>query len=207
MTATIVRTAAASSWSILAIALLGLAGSAVSARAQLVDGPQFGIGYVANAPDQMGGASAYALWPVFGGIGLYVDAKFDIDDPTGDVAFRPGLTAAEVRSSEDFTGARFLTDEFSHRSVNVAVVRPINAGVFVYVGGGMVWRENYKLYEEIIAEVGRALWVADPEFDDTTTNLMGGLILRISSVLSSQIGYETNPKGVTAGLSLRLPRW
>lgn len=181
--------------------------STPSLQGQLTEGPQFGLGYVANAPDQMVGGSAYAIWPVLGGLGIYVDAKFDIEGPRNDIAFRDDLTAAEVRASPDFTGARFLKDDFSHRNVNVALVRPINPGVFIYAGGGLSWGENYKLYEQIIAEVGRALWVADPEFDETTTNLLGGLILRISSVLSSQIGYETNPKGFTAGVSLRLPRW
>lgn len=194
-------------------AFVGAFGVAVSlaapaaVSAQVVDAPRFGIGYVANAPDQMAGGSAYAIFPVAGGLGLYVDAKFDVDSPSKDIAFRPDLTGAEVRSSEEFTGARFLKQEFSYRSVNVALVRPINTGVSIYAGGGMAWGENYKLYEQIIGELGYALWVVDPEFDETEVNLMGGLILRISSVLSTQIGYETQPNGVTAGVSLRLPRW
>lgn len=180
---------------------------ATAISAQVVDAPQFGIGYVANAPDQMAGGSAYVILPVAGGLGLYADAKFDIDSPSKDIAFRSDLTGAEVRSSEEFTGARFLKQEFSYRSVNVALVRPLNTGVTLYAGGGMVWGENYKLYEQIVGELGYALWVVDPEFDETDVNLMGGLILRISSVLSTQIGYETRPNGVTAGVSLRLPRW
>lgn len=187
--------------------LFSFAAATSDLHAQGVDGPQFGLGYVANAPDQMAGASAYVILPVLGGLGVYVDAKADVDSPSEDVAFRPDLTGAEVRSSPDFTGARFLNQEFSFRSVNVALLRPINPGVSIYAGAGLAWGENYKLYEQIIGDEGFALWVADPEFDETRTNLLVGLVLRISSVLSSQVGYETEPRGFTAGVSLRLPRW
>ncbi len=180
---------------------------AAGLEAQVVTRPQFGVGYVANAPDAVAGASAYALWPVLGGLGLYVDAKFDIDSPNKDIAFRTDIDAEDMRTSPEFSGARFLNQEFSFKSLNVAVLRPLTTGLMVYAGGGVAWGENYKLYEQIIGELGYAIWVADPGFDETRVNVMGGFMLRLNAHLTTQFGYETQPKGVTAGISLRIPSW
>ena len=66
------------------------------AGGQELDRVRFGIGYVANAPSQMVGVGGYVLLPVYGGLGLYVDVKGDIDDPSGDRAFDGSRTAEEV---------------------------------------------------------------------------------------------------------------
>jgi hypothetical protein len=36
---------------------------------------------------------------------------------------------------------------------------------------------------------------------------MLGVFFRLTSLISSQFGFETQPRGITAGASLRLPRW
>jgi hypothetical protein len=176
---------------------------------QELDRVRFGVGYVANAPDQMAGGGAYVLFPRWGGIGLYVDIKGDIDSPSKDRAFDKTLTAAEVVTDPRYAGTRFLREETSwRRSYNVALIRPLNPFLMVYAGGGYSQSEKYKLYDVPTAsEVGRALLVRDPDLDQNRANFMAGLILRVVPGISTQVGLETEPRGFTAGVSLRIPPW
>jgi hypothetical protein len=166
---------------------------------------QFGIGYVANAPNMLGGGNAYVLFPVLGGIGLYVDAKFDLDNPSDDIAFRSDVTDDEIGSQ--VPGAEYIKKEFSWKSFNVGVVRPLTPFLMVYGGAGPSRATVYHLYQTIEADIGRALWVEAPDLEETRVNLMLGMFLRLTSLISSQFGFETQPRGITAGASLRLPRW
>jgi hypothetical protein len=166
---------------------------------------QFGIGYVANAPNMLGGGNAYVLFPVLGGIGLYVDAKFDLDNPSDDIAFRSDVTDDEIGSQ--IPGAEYIKKEFSWKSFNVGVVRPLTPFLMVYGGAGPSRATVYHLYQTIEADIGRALWVEAPDLEETRVNLMLGMFLRLTSLISSQFGFETQPRGITAGASLRLPRW
>jgi hypothetical protein len=178
------------------------------AGGQELDRVRFGIGFVANAPSQMVGVGGYVLLPVLGGIGLYVDGKGDIDSPAEDRAFEEGLTAADVENDPRYAGTRFLEDETSwRRNYNVALVRPVNPFLMVYGGAGISQGEGYTLYDVPQGDVGRALWVRDPRGDENRVNFMVGLILRVVPSISSQLGFETQPRGFTAGLSLRLPPW
>lgn len=173
--------------------------------AAVLDAPQFGVGYVASAPDLMGGISGYVILPRMGGIGLYADVKFDLDDPTGDLAFRKGMTPAEVEAGLE--GVRYIKRESSWRSFNAALVRPLNPSFIVYGGAGYSRRTSYRLYEQVAFDVGQALIVKDPGGGEGRVNLLAGVLLRLSSLMSSQLGIETQPRGLTVGVSLRLPRW
>lgn len=181
------------------------------AEGQELDRVHFGVGYVVNAPDQMAGASGYVLFPNFGGIGIYLDVKGDIDSPSGERAFDNSLTSAEVEVDPRYAGTRFLKRETSwKRSFNVALIRPLSRFMMVYGGGGLSTGEQYALYDVPtgqVGEVGRALWVRDPRGDEDRVNLMLGLILRVLPGVASQLGFETHPGGFTAGVSLRLPPW
>ncbi len=178
------------------------------AGGQELDRVRAGIGFVANAPHQMAGAGGYILLPLWGGIGLYVDGKGDIDSPAKDRAFDEDLTAAEVMTDPRYAGTRYVKSETSWRlSFNMALVRPLNPFLMVYLGGGFSQGEAYSLYDVPQGDIGRALWVRDLEFDEDRVNIMLGLILRMSRMFSSQIGIETQPRGLTVGISLRLPPW
>lgn len=195
---------------LLAVLLLGneLLRSPPHAGGQELDRIHFGIGYVANAPKQMAGGGAYVLFPDFGGIGVYVDVKGTIDSPTKERAFEEGLTYAEVLVDPRYAGTRFLRNETSwRRSYNAALVRPLNPFLMIYAGGGYSQAEDFVLLDVPQGDVGRALWVRDPDADQDGVNLMVGLFLRLLPGISTQIGFETKPKGFTAGVSLRLPSW
>jgi len=172
-----------------------------------VERAQFGIGYVANAPESMAGIGGYVILPALGGIGLYLDAKFDPTDPSDKSGFEAGLTAEQVR--ETVPGNEFIKDESSWQSFNAAVVRPLNPYLIVYAGGGVAKRTVFELYEEPSGTWGMSgvLWVEAPDREETRVNFMLGAILRLSSRISTHFGFETEPTGVTVGASVRVPRW
>lgn len=171
-----------------------------------LDRPHFGIGYAANAPNLMAGGAAYVVTSYFGGIGLYLDAKFDVEDPSGDIAFEDGLTADEVQNEVE--GAEFIKRETSYRSFNAALMRPVTPYLLVYAGGGLVQRSRFHWYEAPESDLGVSgvFWVRAPAEDDTMGNFMVGIFMRVSSFLSTQVGLETGPRGFTIGASLRPPR-
>lgn len=187
---------------------LGLGVGSVSGQASAsgLDRPHIGIGYAANAPNLMAGGGAYWVTPYFGGIGLYLDAKFDVEDPSGDPSFEAGLTANDVVNQIE--GADFIKRESSYRSFNAALVKPVTPYLILYAGGGLVQRFRYHLYEAPDSDLGLSgiFWVEAPEEDDTMPNFMMGMFMRISSFLTTQTGIETEPRGFTIGASLRLPR-
>lgn len=197
-----------------AVLALAAVGALAAPAASQTAGPpplsrtQFGVGFVANAPDAILGGSAYVLLPTAGGIGIYVDAKFDNADPSGELGFDARYTSRQVAGE---LGGVFVKREASWRSVNAAVIRPLTPSFMAYVGGGIAYATYYDLFANVPPEVdaghGGVVWAESPDDEGSVGNLMFGVMLRMTSRLTTQFGYETNPKGVTAGISLRLPAW
>lgn len=166
--------------------------------------PRFGIGYVGNAPDLLAGGGAYAILPVLGGIGLYVDAKFDTSPGSAEDGFIAGLTAREV---DDEIGDDFRDDDSSWRSFNAAIVRPLTPSFMLYGGLGHARETVYRQYYDDTGERGLAgyYWVESPEDERSQLNVLLGMFLRMTPRLNAQFGFETMPRGGTVGLSLLLP--
>lgn len=191
---------------LLAVTLMASPAMAQRAPAPLTRA-QFGIGYVANAPDAMVGGNAYVILPRFGGIGLYVDAKFDASSPTSERGYDASATSLQVVS---MPGSTYRSTEGTWTSFNAALIRPLNPQFWLYAGGGVAKVTRYDLYDvDIDAGVGLGgvAWVENPATAETRANLMAGIMMRVSPHLTAQFGYETQPKGVAAGFSLRFPRW
>jgi hypothetical protein len=165
----------------------------------------FGIGYVANAPDLLGGVSGYAVFPILGGLGLYVDAKFDLDSPSRDDTFISTLTDREVE--EQVAGAEFIDDADSWQGFNFALVRPLSPSLMVYAGAGVATRTRYREYRDPEGEMGRLGFfiVEAPDDEWTSVNALAGGFLRLGRWLDFQFGLETRPRGFTVGGALRLP--
>lgn len=180
--------------SLLALALPGRA----AAQEQMVLEPHFGAGFVVLAPHQYIGFSAQALTLRMGGIGIYVDAKFDRTPPSKEQEFDPSLTADEA---EDLFGDRLFTEEDSWQSVNVALIRPVIPELLLYLGAGYSSQEHYRQYYDQSGERGLEglYWVEDPGRSGSKLNLLGGGFFRISQSLLVQFGVETKPRGVTVG--------
>jgi hypothetical protein len=54
---------------------------------------------------------------------------------------------------------------------------------------------------------GGVVWAEDPGAQETRANLMVGIIMRLTGRVSTHLGLETQPRGLTVGASLRIPRW
>lgn len=165
----------------------------------------FGIGYVANAPQLLAGAGAYATFPLLGGLGFYLDAKFDVNGPSREDNFESALTALEVE--DQIPGVALVGSEDSWRSFNIAVVRPLTPAFMVYLGAGYATRTRYHEYRDPKGERGLLglLWAEAPHEESSTVNGLFGGFLRLGRPLDFQFGFETAPRGFTVGGSLRLP--
>jgi hypothetical protein len=188
----------------LALAAAGLAAAPLAAQDTL--GVRFGVGYTANAPEMLAGASGFVILPAMGGIGLYLDAKFNPDSPRKDGAFLEGRTALQIE--DEVAGVRFQDSKDSYRSFNVAVVRPMTPSMMLYAGAGISQMTRYREYFDPTEEMGLIgfFWVEAPDEKSTSINGLAGAFLRISSLISFQTGFETNPKGFTVGATFHLPR-
>lgn len=182
-----------------------------AARAQQtipeLDRTQFGIGYIVNAPDEMGGVGGYVVFPKWGGIGLYLDYKWDFSDPANSEDFEEGLTAEDVPF--EVPSAFFLEKEPSYRGFNVALVRPVTSFLMLYGGAGLKQRTVYHSYEDPSGTLGRGgvFWVESTSESDDRVNVLLGLMMRVGPRVTSHFGFESEPRGITAGVSLRIPRW
>ena len=180
--------------SLLALALPGRA----AAQEQPVLESHFGAGFVVLAPHQYIGFSAQALTLRMGGIGIYVDAKFDRTPPSDEPEFDPTLTAQQA---EDQFGDELFIEEDSWQSINVALIRPVIPELLLYLGAGYSSQEHYRQYFDPAGERGLEgyYWVEDPRVSGNRLNLLGGGFFRISQSLLVQFGVETKPRGVTLG--------
>lgn len=186
------------------VALFAGSAPAEAQRSEAPDPPRFGLGYVANAPELLAGAGAYVILPILGGLGLYLDAKFDADPRTGDDRFEEDLTAQEV---DDEIGDEFRDDDSSFRSFNAAVVRPVTPSLMLYGGLGYTEETFYRQYYDETGTRGLAgsYWVAAPGLDTSGLNVLAGMFLRMTSRFNAQFGVESAPRGATVGISVSLP--
>ncbi|HEX2207787.1 MAG TPA: hypothetical protein VHG93_08890 [Longimicrobium sp.] len=166
--------------------------------------PRFGVGYVANMPNQFAGVSAHFLSDMFGGVGLYVDAKFDVESPEDDDGFEPSLTAREV---EDERGDQLFHEDGSWRSFNVALMKAIAPQFVVYAGAGLADGKHYAQYIDAEGELGLEgfYWVRDEEKSGSEINVLGGAFFQLTRSIAFQVGAESKPGGFTVGVSYLVP--
>lgn len=166
--------------------------------------PRFGIGYVANMPNQFAGVSAHFISDFLGGLGVYVDAKFDVESPEDEEGFEPDLTAAEV---DETRGDQVFHEDGSWRSVNVALMRPIAPQFVVYLGAGYADGKHYRQYIDTEGELGLEgfYWVRDEENSGSEINVLGGAFFQLTRSIAFQVGAESKPGGFTLGVSYLVP--
>lgn len=168
--------------------------------------PRLGIGYVANAPNILTGASAYTVLDVFGGLGLYVDGKMNLQTPEDERDFVGDLTVSQV---EAFPGQEADRDERSWWSVNAALIRPLSPEFMVYLGAGWAYEGVYWRYRDVngVLDIGTLgwYWVQDDRSSGYTVNVLAGMFFRMSENVAFQFGLEAVPNGVTVGGSYSFP--
>lgn len=191
--------------SLLAGPLLALAAPA-GAQEPVLE-PHVGAGIVVLAPYQTIGVSAQALSPRMGGIGIYVDARFDRSPPP---SRRPEFDRAITADVAEYQyGDRLVTEDDSWRSVNVALIRPVVPELLLlYLGAGYSSQEHSRQYYDPSGARGvqGMYWVQDPGRSGRRLNLLGGGFFRVNPRLMVQFGVETRPRGMTAGAVYTLSR-
>jgi opacity protein-like surface antigen len=192
----------------LAAALCGAAPAAaqigVPASRAMTFEPRFGVGYVANMPNQFAGVSAHYISGFMGGLGIYVDAKFDVSSPEDEDGYIADLTAAEVE--DQFADQRFHS-EGSWRSVNVALMRPLAPQFVVYAGAGIADGKQYHEYIDVEGNRGVEgfYWVRDEEESGSEVNVLGGAMFQLTRNIAFQVGMESQPRGFSVGASYLVP--
>jgi len=161
-----------------------------------------GIGYTTNAPRQLLGGSALVLGKGLRNWGLYADVKTWIDTPEDE----PGFTLALTPEDAARFGDTPLGERSTWRSVNVALVRVVAAGLAVYAGGGYSEEMLYRRYFNPERERGESghYWVRDAPDPVQHINVMGGAWFRVTSRFLFQFGVERAPRGITAGITYTL---
>lgn len=174
-----------------------------ASRARLFE-PRVGIGYMANIPNQFVGGSAHVLLDYFGGIGVYVDAKFDPEGPEDGEDFVDSLTAAQV---EENRNDQFFEDEGSWTSFNVGVIKSLGPQFAVYAGAGWADAKQYNQYLDEEREMGLEgfYWVRDEERSGGEVNVMGGAMFQLTRNFAFQVGAESAPSGFTVGATYLIP--
>ncbi|HEU0300165.1 MAG TPA: hypothetical protein VFR37_11940 [Longimicrobium sp.] len=198
------RQLAAAAAALLLTALPATAQIGVPASRARAFQPRVGIGYLANVPNQFVGGSAHVLLDVFGGVGLYVDAKFDPESPEDSEGFIDSLTVAEVE--ENFND-QFFSEEGSWTSFNVAVMKALGPQFVVYAGAGWADAKQYVEFLDSDRDLGESgfYWVRDEENSGGEVNVMGGAMFQLTSNIAFQVGAESAPGGFTVGASYLIP--
>lgn len=165
---------------------------------------QIGIGWVANVPTSFLGFSVLGMTPgVLGGAGLYADVKLTTGSPGNAPAFLPDVTPQQAELT---FGDQFFADESDWFTLDLALVYAVTPEFAVYGGAGYSEETHYREYfdeSETRGDFG-FYWVADPDRTGSRTNVLGGVVMRITRFTVFQAGGQTNPSGVTVGLILTL---
>lgn len=165
--------------------------------------PQWSVGYVVNAPDQMLGFSTMFLGPPIGSWGLYVDAKFSLEDPTRRLGYDP---TTSVDQAEEM-GDAYFSNESDWTSVNVGAVRAVTGSLAVYAGVGYSREKAYREYFDSARGRGEFgfYWIDDDGGSGSRINVFGGAWLRAMGNLMFQFGGELAPRGFTVGAAYAVP--
>jgi hypothetical protein len=162
-----------------------------------------GIGYVANGPRAIIGATAYTFAPALRGFGVYADFRMTHETyDRGDI-FMPGVSAQQAEAQ---FGDSFL-QTLEHWTVgNIGLIRPVTSELAVFAGVGYARGNLYQEYYDVAEERGHfGVYRALDEESGNRVNVGGGVIFRLGRHVGFHFGGEVAPRGFLAGASLLFP--
>lgn len=168
--------------------------------------PILGVGYVANIPATFLGFSALATTPgILGGAGLYAAVKFTSGSPKNTPEFVSTISPSDAELTYGDLNYAADADWFG---VDLAVVYAVAPEMALYGGAGYAKRTGYKQYYDDSATRGLEgfYWVADPDHSGNRLNVLGGMLMRVSRFLLFQVGAESQPVGVSVGVTVAFAR-
>jgi len=186
------------------IASVGMAQSEPESEARFLERPFIGLGYVANAPEQLAGVGVVATLPALSHWGAYVNFKWSPDSPKNRANYDPTLTSHDV---EDLYRDEYVSFDIVWTSISVAIARTIRPQLTLYAGAGYARSEGFDQFFDEDQNRGDQgyYWVVHPEDEATKVNFLAGAFLRAGEYFAFQFGLESAPKGFTVGGSFVLP--
>jgi hypothetical protein len=165
-----------------------------------------GVGYAANAPRQMAGATVHFIIPGLRGFGLYLDGKFDPGSDTRSGVLLQGVTHQDA---ETVFRDEWFRDDSRWTTFNAGLLYSVTPELRIYAGAGRVQRDAYTEYWDESMERGDRgfYWIEDPANSGAYVNFLGGAFLRMAPGLFAQMGLESRPRGFTVGGALSFPRY
>jgi hypothetical protein len=162
-------------------------------------GTYFYVGYSANIPKQLIGLNLYLSLPKF--VGFTFDLKSEM----------PGLeqishTEPYSVSTVTFWGDSFIRTDGQWMSVNGALTVPIMRSISLYGGAGASIYHEYRRYYDDLEILGKNgyYWINDDSKTKTKINYLGGILLKLSNDFAAQIGAQSEPFGIVAGISYKI---
>lgn len=160
------------------------------------------LGYAANAPNQYLGFNLGFTRPRTWGIFL----EFKMNPTSLEIA--PYLYDDLSVYDEEQT-IRSLSDTFigirdSWISVNAGITRPLNDRFCSYIGLGISFHRVYRQYYEIYGNLGDNgyFWINDDANSTVNPNVTAGIYYKLGRYFYLQLGGNTQPLGLAAGLGL-----
>lgn len=164
--------------------------------------PHIGIGYVASVPTTPFGFSAFYITPRWlRGAGLYADVKFTTGSPGKSPYYLPGVT---VQQAEVNFGDEPYDQQSDWMTLDAALAYAVTGEFVLYGGAGYSKETHYREFFDASQSRGNFgfYWVSDPAESGTRVNVLGGALLRFSPFLMFQLGVQSAPQSVNAGITV-----
>ncbi|MFC1500546.1 hypothetical protein ACFL6T_05995 [Candidatus Zixiibacteriota bacterium] len=186
---------------VLSLILICGANTAVSAQqgSGQEERPRISFGYAANIPSQSVGISFFIL--NISRMGLYLDVKLTYTDPSTSDDFHQNISISQVEG----WGDTMRNDRDTWSSLNLGATLPLAAPLYGYIGCGITAFSQYQQYFDPTYRLGPngLYWIESSR--KMHINLLAGVLVIIDRTLTLQLGIESDPKGISAGLAFTIP--
>ena len=156
----------------------------------------FIVSYTGSFPQMPVGINVFSFRE--NGWGLYGDFKGNFGPPTDET-----YDNVSVNKAENIFNDTFLKKRDFWKSLNIGVSRLLmKKGIAVYGGLGYSWATHYRQYHdewEILGKNGN-YWIADESGDKSGANFLAGILFFLSDKVSANLGIQTKPYGINAGI-------
>jgi hypothetical protein len=163
------------------------------------------LAYTTDLPHIPFGAGMYGIRP--NGISPFIDVKFAPHPDPFYADREEGLRQAELR------GHAVREVRSSWVSLAAGATRTMGPGLAVFGGLGVAWRNEdlgfrgeHSRWDGPTYVWGHGdYWVHNRSFLDPTPSLLGGAFIRVHGNWLGQVGFQSRPRGLIAGIGYGLP--
>ena len=163
-------------------------------RCDFKEGNHFAVGYAGNIPNEWLGLCLFSTKSE--GVGFYFDLKVSVPMIYGGDDFYDNISIHQAEGWGDN-----LTDtEDGWISANLGLTAVLSSSLAFYAGVGYTANTDYRNYYDEFHILGTngSYWVEGDT--EESVNVLGGLLVVLGDNWGLQVGGETSPGGVTAGV-------